>query len=362
MGGQVVVDQRRDAAGSVDDASARPRSRPRGRGKRPVLMWIAGFLLVVLGTELVVRATSDRLDDPLRYMSSDVERVVADLDVLQQAHVRSDLTFVGTSMVRRDVAANDFEKLLDDVKWAHNVALPGAQADVVERWMLEEVMPRVHARRVVWGISSMDFNDRRPSPTIEKYDVARATQKGFYGDADRDIEALSMSRYREQLRDPLKAMRALDGKGRDFEQKRKLGDRAVWPVGFPDASPAQIAKGRAAHMRSVRDKQLKNYRVGPRMLEAYTHTIAELRKQGVDVAIVLMPAPTFFVPLHPRGEADFADWKTKVTAAAKAQDVPVLDLTRSMPDRAFRDMEHLDREPAHEFSAKLADQLKALGW
>jgi hypothetical protein len=357
MGGSVAaVDARRSEGDSTAPVG------PSRRGKRRVVAWVAGFLLTIIVAELAVRVVSERLDDPLYYFSPDAERVVNDMDILESAGVQSDLTFVGTSMVRRDVAVNDLEGELDGVKWAHNVALPGAQTPVVERWMLDEVVPRLHPKRVVWGISSIDFNSGRPNKTIDQYVKARASEDGFYAEADRILWNVALSRYRDDLRDPVRLQHGLSGTGRDFEVSRPLRDRATWDVGFAPRTAAEQARGRANHKRTVRDKQLVRFKLGDEEMASYLNTLETLQDQGTEVAVVIMPVPSGFLELHPNGEDDFLQWTADVTAAAEEIGVPVIDMSRSMPDDGFRDYEHLNTKPAHEFTAKLHDELEGIGW
>jgi hypothetical protein len=337
-----------------------PASTKRRR-RHPVLMWLAGFLVVFLGAELAVRVVGNQLPEPLRYFSGHAQIFVHDMDTLRDAGVESELTFVGTSMVRRDVDANQLEPLVG-MKWVHNLALPGAQTPVVERWLLEEVLPRIHPKRVVWGISSLDFNAGRPDHVIDEYNAARQTKQGFYAELDRMMELSALSEHREALRDPLSVQRVVEGNGRSYKETRKLQDRAVWKLGYPPSTPQQIERGRANHLRTVRDKQLANFRIGTQEMRAYLDTLRELRRQGIDAAVVLMPVTTGYIDAHPHGAADFNAWKAVVTEAARSVGVPVVDLSNAMPDDAFRDYEHLFVGPAHEFTTRIAAELEQLGW
>lgn len=337
-----------------------PPAAPVRRGRVRWVQWLAGFLIVVLGAELAVRVLADRLPEPLDHFSVHAQRTVNDLEALEAAGVRSDLTFVGTSMVRRDIDANRAEELMPGIEWAHNVALPGAQTPVVERWMLEEVVPRIEPRRVVWGISSIDFNDGRPNKTIDQYELARATERGWYADADRALQRFAVSDHRDVLRDPLQLERSLTGTAADYDRARPLGDRAVWELGYPKTSEEQLRRIQANHLVTVRDRQLADFRTGERELRAYRRTLDALRERGIEVAVVIMPVPSTYVEAHPDGARDFDAWKDEVRAASG--DVPVLDMADTMADEDFRDLEHLYMPAAREFTALLADELQALGW
>lgn len=333
--------------------------------RRPARFTVAfavALVVTLLGAEVAVRLSADRLDEPLIYFSGPAQTAVHDMDVLQDAGIDSDLTFVGTSMVRRGIDANRFEGPLPDVEHAHNVALPGAQTPVVERWLLDEVIPRLHSKRVVWGLSSIDFNDGRPNKTIDQYLAARASEPGFTGDLDRLMLDLALSKHRDQLRDPAALVQAARGQGVKYTRQRPLDRRAVWDLQYPQLSDAKLAKMRANHRTTVRDKQLADFHVGARELDAFRATVRELQAQGIDVVIVLMPVPTTFLDLHPDGPDQFLEFAARIQAEGERLGVTVLDHHDVMDDDDFRDYEHLWVEAAHRYSDRLAADLAALGW
>ena len=224
------------------DTPATP-AKPAPSGSRKIVSWLVGFFVVLLVVEAGVRVASTRLPEPLRYYSTDAQRIVDDMDVLRRAGVKSDLTFVGTSMVRRDIDADEMESKLPGIKWAHNVALPGAQTPIVERWMLDEVIPRIHPKRVVWGISSLDFNDGRPDHPIDQYDSARQTQPGTYADLDRLMGHVAVSEYREALRNPLTLERTGDGQCHVVRRPPPPARTPCGGSGIRKPSAKQIAAG-----------------------------------------------------------------------------------------------------------------------
>ena len=344
-----------------------------GRGTRPGLAFVVAMVLVIGAAELSVRAAASRLPEPLNQFSSLAQGVVDDMKLLQSKGIRSDLTFVGTSMVRRGVDAGRVEK---EFGWSdtsvHNVALPGAQTEVVERWMLEEVIPRIHPKRVVWGVSTIDFNGNRPGKTIDIYNKSRAGEHGFFGDLDRFMQHSALSEHRSALKDPFQIKATLQGNAAKFEQQRNIKFRATWKLEAPNFSAKRLARLRANHRKTVHDRQLYKFATGPKELRAFSHTISEMKRQGIDVVIVVMPVPKRFLIQHPHGEADFLAWQSEMTKTAKdAGADAVLDLSRTMrdagmadpPDDAFRDYEHMWPDAArNEFSPLLVRELKKLGW
>ena len=315
--------------------------------------------------EAGIRVAEPRLPEPLRYFSGQSQTSIHDLDVLEAKGITSNITFVGTSMVRRDIAT---EKIEVDLKWprtsVHNVALPGAQTTLTKRWMLEEVVPRIHPKVVVWGVSSLDFNSGRPDHPVDRYNSARATRRGFVADLDRALETVSISKHRSTLRDPNKLKIAAQGDALHSRQAVPLARRGTWTLTYPEKTAAQLAKARMIHREYISTVQLRNFTVGDAELAAFTTTIDALRQQGIKVVILIMPVPTGYPPLHPGGKRQFVEWQQKITAAASQHGASVIDeFVQALPDEDFRDYEHLNSDPARDvFTPALVNAMRALPW
>ena len=347
-----------------DDMGTAPVDPRRRSSRHPVITFVVAMLVVIAGSELAVRAAANHLPEPLDHFSGQSQTVVDDMDILQAHGIRSWLTFVGTSMVRRDVDAARVEK---EFHWpdtsVHNVALPGAQTTVVERWLLEEVVPRIHPKRVVWGVSTLDFNAGRPDHPIDQYNAARASEHGFFGTLDRWMGHLAISEHRDALRDPYQLKAALQGHPKVFLQHRPLKARATWKLEYASKTPAQLRRMKANHKKTVQGKQLHDFHIGRAEMAAFTDTIDALHRMGIEVVIVVMPVPTDYLPLHPHGAADYYAWKHTITDVTKQHGAPLIDMQRTMPDVAFRDYEHLWPSPARNvFTPKLVAELRKLGW
>jgi hypothetical protein len=350
-----------DLATEADAATtegAAPAPAAPVRTKRWWLTFAVGFLVVALGVDIGLRVVASQLSQPRTYFSANAQTLVGDMDVLQARGVRSDLTFVGTSQMRRGIDANQVEDELG-LKAAHNVALPGAQTPVVERWLLEEVVPRIHPKRVIWGIQSIDFNAGRDRKSIALYNRARATKQGLYGVLDRAMEKIATSKHRNELRDPLALSKSV-GHPTRYDQAKPLDDRAVWKLGYAETTPAQLRRLRAAHEKDIREHQLLDFRVGDEEMRAFEHTLSELQRQGIEVDVVIMPVPTKYFTFHPRGRRDWEQWRSQVTASAKKLGVPIVDMSSAVHDDGFRDYEHLLLKPARKFATELDAKLEAL--
>ncbi len=322
-----------DTSSEVRSESARETDRPapsRPRYPRKAIGgWIAGFLSVLLVLELGLHAASGHLSDPVDYVNVPAQVFAHDMDVLHAAHIRSDLTFVGNSMVQRDIDAKAFEGKLPGVTWAHDVGIGGFQMVTTQHWLLEQVVPRINPRRVVIGISSSDFNAGRliGSQTFPKYEAARATKPGLDGDANRVLENLALSKYRTQLRDPYQLYRDAEGKAVHIKTSGSLDSRAKWKLGYPAATPAQLVRGQRTELAYIRSQELLDFRIGTVEMQAFADTLQALRSKGIAVAVVLMPVSSQYIASHPHGTADFDAWTSAIGDAAGA---PARDRARSL--------------------------------
>ena len=331
------------------------------------------MLIVVLCAEGVVRAGAAHLAQPLDYYSPDAQLVVNDMNILAAHGITSDITFVGTSMVRRDIDANQVEKERPEIRWAHNVALPGAQTTVVERWLLDVVIPKLHPKRIVWGMSSLDFNANHAEHPIASYNAARATEPGFYGSLDRVLGKSAISEHRDTLRDPLATLQGLRSSVGKAKHCFRIEACATWPLRYPDTSAEGLRRIRVAHEASIRNVQLHNFVVGNAEFAAFQRILAALKQRGIPLVIMVMPTTDSYISFHPHGARDFEAWRRRVVTEAARQGVPLLDLRNAVPNHAvcddpkrddciFRDYEHMWAPAAHRFTHVVIERLKALGW
>ena len=347
----------------TDDPTSSQRSSR--RGSRPLITFVAGLLVVVVGVELGVRAVQSRLPEPQVYFSTAAQKFVHDMDTLKAHGIKSRVTFFGTSMVQRGIDGNKVESLLS---WpntsVHNVALPGSQTPLMQRWLLEEVVPRLHPKVIVWGVSSLEFNGGRIQHRIDDYNAARATRTGVLADLDRSLNNLAISKHRAALRDPFQLQLAVDGTAAKYTRNIPLSNRATWQSTFKPMSAANLAKNQKVEAAYARATQLLDFRVGQAELAAFSETISELQRRGIKVVIVVMPVPSGYLSVHPGGAKQFGDWQQLITTTATKLGANVIDqFVRALPDDSFRDVEHLETVPARDvFTPKLTTALTALPW
>ena len=245
----------------------------------------AGAIAVLLGANVLVIVAERRLPGPARYLSPRTEQLVDEMDRLQAAGVRSDLLIAGTSQAARGIIPRVLRRDLG-VRTVGNISIPGSQAPVTKRWLLEEVEPRLHPRCVAWGVSSIDFNGARPDPGILRYDAALATRKGPLGEADEILaDTLAIAKHRSQLRDPYKLGKQLKD-GKPTAAPRKPLRELLAPV----RKAAPSAAGKEAELRFLQNTLLGSFKVTPEYLDAYRTTLEALRDDRVRTAVVIMPA------------------------------------------------------------------------
>ena len=356
------------------------------RGRlRILLTWSAGLLTIILLAEGATRVIENRLPEPADWFSPASARLVREMDQLQAQNVRSSITIVGSSMSGRDLVPSEVARALGDTSKIAPDTLPpntateaqtadpfiknvsvggGGQTTVVERWLLEEVVPRIHPQRIIWGVSTLDFNSARRESTIDRYNNARQTRVGALGDADQSLASFSaLAKNRAALRDPDGMLKVLTGADLSTRLPNRSQPRAAsFDLGYKPLPPAKLKKMQLREIAYARDVQLRGYSLGREELDAFRRTLRRLKALKTEAAVVLMPATQGYIDAHPHGARDFNEWRTRVTAVAESEGVVVLDRTRSMPDTAFRDAEHLLVPQARDFSLEVATELKRQGW
>lgn len=328
--------------------------RRRGMKRRKLVWLITSFIAVVLLLEGGARVVASNLEEPLRWYSPRVQRIVEAMETERAAGRSSDIVFAGNSAVAHAMHMPTFERVLQSVDVSRNVAIPAGDARTLERWLPEEVVPRLHPDRVVIGLTSMDVNRNRPKPTYKRYEKAPAGRTGIIGAIDRFLSKHSMlARYRTSLRSPEDFTRALNAEPPDPDPKVKTALMGRW-----HDRPNKTEK----ELRRIRRGPLKRFEISQKHLAALRSTLEQLTQQGIDVVVVFTPMPATYRGAHPRGERDFRDALRAMEMVAKDVGVPTIDFSDALPDRAFKDHTHVWLREAPRFSKRVAAALTELGF
>lgn len=314
------------------------------------------LLVVLLVAEVGVRIVEPRLEPPQDWFSPSTQRLVHDMEILRASGEEVELVLAGTSQTNTDLLPDVFELQLPAVDRAANVGLAAATTRVNRRWLLGQVVPRLQPDKIVWGVSSLDFNANRRPNTFAMYTASRGGRRDLVGRVERRLARYSaLVRHRELLVRP-----------RDFVADVRDGP----PASQPPTPLERLAKHRAPDTRDksareyrrITNTVLHDYEVGPGEVAAFRATLERLDEQGIAVAVVVLPVPSSFVTAHPRGRKDFAAFKAMVRNVTTRTGTPLLDHSRDFPDRSFRDFTHLLRGPATSLSMDVGRELRELGW
>lgn len=337
----------------------------RGAVRRAHRRWLGvliGILAVLVVAEITVRVIEPRLPEPADWFSPEAARLVREMNDARAHDIRSDLLVTGSSQAGRDLVPAVLRGAVGGGP-VHSVALAkGGQTLVMRRWLLEEAVPRLRPRSVVWGVSSLDFNQARREESIGRYDTVRATRPGFFGAADRLLAHLSaLARHRAALREPLTALHALTGEEHDDALVDRRPPRAIT---FTVGNTRMLTGARRARMLAeepaqTRNGPLRNFSVGSREIDAFRTTLSSLKALGINVHVVIMPVQQGYIAAHPRGAVDYERWRRAVTSAAQDEGVPISDHTSDFGADDFLDFEHLNPAAARTFSRTIASEVRS---
>lgn len=319
-----------------------------------VLRTLTVAIVALVALELTLHLSSSRLGEPRFWYAPDAQAIVDGMDRLSDAGVASDLVVAGSSMVQFGLRPSHLEEELSSIEAAHNVGIPKGYTTVMRRWILEEIVPRLHPDRVVWGLSSLDFNGGRPTPALAEYEEARAGATGFFGAVDRWLWSVSMTaRYRDDLREPRGFLDLLDSTAAEGEvEVRDLLEPTVWPD-----------VGQTAHaFAALRTSLLFDFHIGEDHAADFEFTIDTLRDAGIEVVVALLPVSQPYVDAHPGGEVGYREFVEWIESETARLGVPFLVYDRSISEEEFLDYNHVTPAGATLLSDLLASDLRALGW
>lgn len=312
-------------------------------------------LVLILSLEAGLRLFGARLGEPQFWYAPQAQELIGEMDRLKEAGVTSDVVFAGSSMVEFGIRPSIVERRLDSIDWAHNAGIPQGYTTVTRRWLLEEVLPRLHPTRVVWGLSSIDFNGGRPTPAIVRYERARAGAPGFFGALDRDLWSVSaIARFRDLLREPSTFLDLFEAAPDTGSQQalKDLMEPVVWP---------QVEQN-ARTLGDLTTSLLADFHIGAPHVAALEETAAALTEQGIELVLVLLPVSQPYIDAHPGGAAGYDAFVEWITGEAVRLSVPLFDHGRAVPEDEFLDYNHISPDAATTLTELVSDDLESLGW
>jgi hypothetical protein len=337
-------------------------SRTRTR-RWPIAVAVAAVILLVL--ELGARALAPYLPEPKLWGDDATTVKVAQMDA--RASACTDLVLAGNSMGRDAFDPQTFAAADPAHRSAYNASLDAASPELLERWVTEEVVPRLHPRTVVLTLASLDVNDHSLAgqSAVRAYDDAVLSRPGVLGKVEATAAQKSaLVRYRADLRQPGEVWDAI-GRARDGTQADRLSADGI--AGVLGADGQGLSRrtlhysGSSVTKAFLTGQLLNDYAVGDAQLAAEGRLIDTLRNEGIAVALVLPPVTDDYRNLHPGGPAEVDRFVATARGLADQHHAAFVDLTRTAPVEQFADTHHLNGAGADAFSRALPDRLAQAG-
>ena len=320
-------------------------------------------LAVLFVSELGARFVDASLPEPVEWYDARAQIKVEQMDRLTRRADRADFVFIGTSMVFRGIVPQVFDAAGEESNTSsYNAALLAGMPPVMKRWTLEEVVPRLRPRVVVYGLSSLDFQGRRYEGPVRAYENAPATRRGLMAGLQRVASKhLKLVRRRAEIRDPRKLDEVRDALAREGREQGAVEKHRV----TMNDRGYQPKKWRAVNDEErdrLRQRVLRGYSISARGTRDVAGLVAGLRARKIDVVLVDMPVPRRLIPLHPGGWDDYRETRRHIRNLAARLDVPLVDMARAMDDSQFVDFTHLTEDGAEEFTRRLRERLAREGF
>ena len=340
-------------------AAAVQGGAPTRRGQR--LLAIGGVMLaLLLVLELGARAIEGRLATPLVWHTYEAQRKVEQMDA--RATTGVDVVFLGSSMSNTAMIPSLFESTVGGGITAYNAALNSGTPRLSEAWGLRVMLPRLHPKLVVIGVSSADMTDNGAGRTVF-FDAMRDSPGGreslgresIVDRTDRVLrDHLALWAHRAELRNPTALWDAIRGTkppgdlGADsLDEQGRMTYFDDWQ--FDQRPPRARIPG------------VSEWGLGTQDPGALRRLIAGAQHSGARVVLVDLPVTPEYIAYHPRGDADYQESKRAIGEMARDTGVGLIDLDQTRDHGLFADELHLNHKGATAFTVALTDALRAEG-
>jgi hypothetical protein len=336
---------------------AEPPAAP-AHGERRLAKLVALVLAVLLVAELASRLLAHDLPEPLVWHSFEVQTKVHQMDALSKRG-GVDMVFVGTSMVNTDIEPTEVVRQLGGGLTVYNAAIGSAIPRMNEAWVKDVVLPRLHPKLLVLGVTSFDFTDSGVGRTVF-WDAFRASAGGrqaMHGATVVQRLDRRLARYssfwdhRFELRNPHDLKGALEGHKPPADPEATSLE--------PDGRSSFLQTQQFDNRRAGANADVSSWAPGTKDPAALAALVNDARAAGAKVAIIDMPVTDEFIARHPHGPADYQAYLRLLHGLADSQAVPVLQMDQLRDHALFADEVHLNVTGALPFSSRVADWLKA---
>lgn len=313
--------------------------------RRRSVLFLVGMVLIALLAESTARLVLSDRPGEIRWYDATTQLKVEQMEELGHA----DLVVAGTSMAWQAFVPDELRAETGLV--TYNAGLAGGTPEVMQRWLLEEVVPRLEPTTVVWGLSSFDVAPAWGEQQRAIYDDALATRAGWMGDLERWMAE------RSELvanRTVLRSISDTFGQGAD-DRAAEL-DEAARFLG-PGGERLDFRVDLGAERREIVEARLVGFAPSAADLATIEATVRALEAGGIEVVLAELPVPDRFVAAHPVGTAGFASVRIALADLAARVGVRFIAATDGFDDADFVDYTHLDQDAAAAFSRGFAAAL-----
>jgi hypothetical protein len=325
-----------------------------------LLIAAAVVVAVLLVAEVGTRAIDDHLPPPLLWHSFEAQKKVAQIDRLRRRG-GVDVALTGNSMMNVGIDPLVFERDAGGGVTAYNSSLSSAIPRMIEPWMLDVVLPRLHPKLVVIGVTSFEFTDSGTARTafsdaFMRSDAARQAmgREGVMQRADRWLRGRSAFwAHRFELRKPRNVIDAIRGERPPVAPEVV----ATTDVGYSSFLNTQTFEARVQGA-GLDVGAWTPGRKDPAALEAL---VRGTQRDGAKVALVSMPITNEYVARHPRGESDYQSFLVALRALGQRTNVPVIEVDVGRDHRWFADEVHLNRTGSEFYTPQLVAALRSAG-
>jgi hypothetical protein len=356
-----------------------PRTRPT-RVRRPVALGAGAALAVLLVTELAARSLALHLPAPDPWGDAARTVKIAQMDHLRAVDGCVDVVMAGDSMARDGFDPAAFNAHGTPHRDAYNASLDAAGPDLLEPWLVDQVIPRLRPSTVLIAISSIDLNRHGAAngAAVEAYATSPGGRRDLLGRLDRLVsDHVALVGHRRELRD---ADLLLDALRRENPAEPFERDDLGTPVLEGVLGPGGEGRSRAPLVVDLsaatdgpaavftREQLLGGFALVDDPVGRLARLVDAVRDEGAargqvtTVVLVVLPTTDAFASLHPNGADDVAAARQAVLDAATTAGVPVVDFSEDRwPADHFADTHHLNGRGARRLSAELATRLDDVG-
>jgi hypothetical protein len=312
-------------------------------------------VLILMGAEVAARV-APALPSTARWADVEADSKARSIATRGDA----DIVYTGSSIVDAAIDPEAVAKEYGPAARSYNGGLEGADVRSLLGWVSRVLVPELHAKVVVIGLTPREINDNGSNQ--------REFRRSFFGSRGWRVAAGSetlsdrvtgfverhstLVRERGRLREPLNALTYL-----------RSGTSAAWTRQFDPETGRLTSHDDATEYTGpnllARTTVYNDYR-STRSLEALRSGIRSLQDHGVTV-VLLMPSVVEEDLASVVGRSRLETQNERLIEAADSTCAPVVDLRHELPDRtSFDDSIHVNRSGSTAESLALGRALAGL--